>query len=153
MNFAKMKVPIFTPTPRRPKRNKPPIKRRIDDGILQDNSGTTFHFGPESIKQRSFDYATEPLETSGQVSSSLDEIADLPQEVSDHGPIGTQPSDHSQGQTSSAVKTDANLHHLERLRAALEHSERIREEERKRHEYREKELMETVQIMSDLVDG
>ena len=161
MNFAKMKLP----STRRRKRDKPPIKQRLNDEILQHNSGRTFDYGSQLIEQRSFHYETELLETSEPVpisviqqgeslpSSLPTEIEYFPQEASDHGHIGTQSSNHSQDQRSSAVTTAADLDRLEWLREALEQSERKREDERKRHEYREKGLMETIQAMSDLVDG
>ena len=154
MNFAKIKLPIFTGTStrRRLKGDKPPINQRLDDEILLDNTGTTFYFGPQSIEQRSFGGATESLETSGpifvvprklvpnstfqrkaslQLSSLPDEIVDLTQEVSDHGPFSSQSSNHSRDQRSSAVKTDADLHLLEWLRAALE---RVGKKKRRREE-------------------
>jgi hypothetical protein len=175
MNFAKVRLLNFsgTPTPTRRKRDKRPIKQREDDEILQDYSGNTFYFGAQPSEQRFSDYETEPLETSEPVflippelvpistiqqkaslqgSSLPDEITDLPHEVSDLGPFSTPSSSHSQNQKSSAVKTEADLHLLEWLRAALDESERKREEERKRHQYREKGLMETVQAMSDVVN-
>ena len=157
---------MSTSTPKRPKRDKPPIKRRVGDKTFQDNSG------PQSIEKRSFDYATERPQTSGsafvhrkhvpisraqhnaslEVLSQVDEIADLPPDVSDHVPMDTHSSDYLQNQ-SCAVETDAEPHRFEWLIEALEQSERTREDERNRHECREKMLMETVQAMGEIVDG
>jgi hypothetical protein len=163
LNFTKMNFPS-TAIPTRPKkRDKPPIKQRLNDEVLQDNSGTMFYSGPKSIEQRSFDYETELLETSEFVpisvsqqgtslhSSLPDEIEGLTQEASDYRHVGTQASNHSQDQISSAVKTDADMDCPEWFIEALEQSERTREQERKLHEYREKVLMEEMQAMRDLV--